>query len=123
MSKYMLFMQRFARSYTFHHKSTGAQSHIPRKHHPSMPFSTFILHLFTGSRNNSTVWRPKLQFKDHWCLGIRKELCKTSEQPHRQTEIASELVIEKYLYCTLFDTEAIPFAMHLAQQFLNIFNK
>lgn len=51
-----------------------------------------ILYFYTAvtgchcSRNNSADWTPKLQFKGHWCLGIREELCKTSEQPRRQTD-------------------------------------
>lgn len=142
MPEYMLFVQRFDRSYTFHHKSMGAQIHIPGKHCPSMLrddpctyeqstkkrtcHSTFTLQLFTGrhcSRNNSADWTPKLQFKDHLCLGNRKVLCKTSEQPRWQTQITSELVMEKYLYCTALDTEVVSSAMSFAQQFSDIFNK
>lgn len=39
----MLFMHRFYRSYAFNHKSMGAQSHILRKHCPSMMISACII--------------------------------------------------------------------------------
>lgn len=100
--EHMLFMQRFYRSCAFNHKSMGAQSHILRKHWPCMQrddLCTYKQSTKKGGRTCHflllhcscpqaviTCWLDTwVQFKDHWCSGIRKELQRTPEKPHQQT--------------------------------------
>lgn len=101
VKEYMLFMHRFYRSYAFNQKSMGAQSHILRKHCPSMMISACIIRALRREVELATsyfytavvhiacncwldTWK---QFKDYWCSGIRKELHRTPKKPHQPTDL------------------------------------
>lgn len=142
MSEYMWFVQRFDRSYTFHCKSMGAQSHIPRKHCPSMlkddpcryeqsakkrgrACHSLLLHY---SYSQAVIAQEIILLTGHLncnskIIGVSELERSYAKLQNRQTQITSELVMEKYLHCAVLDTELVSFAMHFAQQFSNIFNK
>lgn len=103
--EHTLFMQRFYRSYAFNHKSMRAQSHILRKCWPHMQRDDLCTHKQSSKKGGRTCpflllhcscpqaviacncWLDTwMQFKDHWCSGIRKVLHRTPEKPHQQTD-------------------------------------